>query len=86
MLTKQIWIGAYRTGPGTSDFAWTDGSIWKYSNWGLGHPDTASQNCVAANEENDGRWDDHDCYNTYQYLCQAQAVGYKGNRKNLVCD
>ena len=70
----KVFLGGYRTGPDT--FAWTDGSIWNYSNWGSGQPDTASHNCIIS--YGDGTWDDNPCSQSFAYVCQTQAASYKG--------
>ncbi|CAJ0568147.1 unnamed protein product, partial [Mesorhabditis spiculigera] len=39
LTTASTWVGAYRDGPGLSDFAWTDGTAFDYANWAATQPD-----------------------------------------------
>jgi len=55
------WIGGYRESPGSDTFLWSDGSPWRYTNWGAGQPNNVNgtQDFVATVGQNkDGEWDD----------------------------
>lgn len=42
-IDERIWIGASRTGPGVSDWEWSDGSVFGYTNWQEGEPNNSGE-------------------------------------------
>ena len=42
--TNALWIGLARFGPSISDFAWTSGEAFTYSNWAGGEPNNFGGN------------------------------------------
>jgi hypothetical protein len=53
-----LWIGLARTGPGPTDFAWTNGDAVTYTNWNGGEPNNAGGHENAVHTYTSGTWND----------------------------
>lgn len=57
-LGHSLWIGMARTGPGPTDFAWTNGDAVTYTNWSSGEPNNYGGNENSVHTYTDGTWND----------------------------
>lgn len=60
-----LWIGLYRTGPNTSDFAWTNGDAVTYTNWAGGEPNNCCGGEDYTHTYTTGEWNDLNNTNDY---------------------
>ena len=83
-----LWIGGSdRASEG--DWKWTDGSSWKFTNWGKlngiqqpGH--STGQNCLAYFIEN-RKWNDWVCFKETRFLCSKKLCSGKHFKSIQVC-
>ena len=59
-----LWLGLSRTGPGPTDFAWTNGDAVTYTNWNGGEPNNAGGHENAVHTYTSGTWNDLPSDNT----------------------
>ncbi|CAJ0563877.1 unnamed protein product, partial [Mesorhabditis spiculigera] len=85
--TACTWIGGKRTGPGKTDFVWTDGTKWDYTKWADNQPDNYGPEgqpwvqiyTTRHNEYGDvdsrylNKWDDIYDKNGYNAVCKKPA-------------
>ncbi|XP_047444007.1 macrophage mannose receptor 1-like [Mugil cephalus] len=58
------WIGLFR-----DSWKWTDGRSSTFNYWRVGQPNGNQENCVFANFENSGKWDDWTCDKKIAFIC-----------------
>ncbi|XP_041088452.1 lectin-like [Polyodon spathula] len=68
---NRVWLGGFELFRGTK-FAWTDGSMWDYSNWLSNWPRYFNMACVELNWGATGKWSDHSCYLKKAFVCEHQ--------------
>ena len=70
--SSNFWIGLNDKSNETL-FRWSDGSIFKYSDWAEMQPDNGAeweeQDCVQMWREKEFKWDDDPCFKTKKYIC-----------------
>ncbi len=60
-----LWIGFHRTGPNSSDFAWTNGDAVTFTNWAGGEPNNCCNGEDYTHTYTNGQWNDLDNFNDY---------------------
>ncbi|PIO55231.1 lectin C-type domain protein [Teladorsagia circumcincta] len=82
------WIGLWQAGyPLSTQWAWTDGTSFDYSNWAAGEPNNADGNehCVQIYSDHEGtdpskdtqfqKWNDYYCSDSMRaYVCKKPAL------------
>jgi len=70
-LTQYVWIGANTEKFGLN-WAWTDGSYFKYSNWGSGQPNQSggAQHCMDLLASSGRKWNDNQCHKKVDSVCK----------------
>jgi hypothetical protein len=69
-LDVSIWLGGSDRAT-ANVFAWTDGSLVSFSNWGPSQPDAfPDQNCIEKRQEQGEPWYDQFCSNLLFYVCE----------------
>jgi len=68
-----LWIGFLRNGPGTTDFAWTNGDAVTYTNWNGGEPNNCCGGEAYTHTYTSGTWND-----------LANDSGYAGDKFGVV--
>ena len=55
----------------SAGYKWTDGSVYRYKNWGAGEPNDflGTDDCVEYNK-NPGYWNDNNCYVAKPFVCK----------------
>ncbi|XP_070540818.1 uncharacterized protein [Ptychodera flava] len=68
-----VWIGVHDQ-DSENEFKYTTGEPATYFAWQVNQPNddimTEDQDCVAAFRSNNGRWEDKNCDDEYQYICE----------------
>ena len=66
----RTWLGGYQED--SEVWQWTDGSQWKYVNWGRRQPDNNQgiEHYLHTNFEKRGMWNDHKETMRYKFICQ----------------
>jgi len=70
---REVWMGA--TDSLTEDvFVWTSGEPFTFTYWAGGQPDngSGSEDCVLMRAGSGGRWNDDQCGNDHDYVCEHQ--------------
>ena len=54
------------------EFLWSDRSAVEYINWDKLNSDYSwrSKDCASVKKDNDGRWRDQSCFNSFSYICK----------------
>ena len=71
--SNYLWIGLHDQDM-EGNFRWqTDGAELSYTNWEVNQPNDygAGQDCVGL-YKTANKWEDAECFLTYEYLCQAE--------------
>ena len=63
-----MWIGG--TLVDYPNWVWSDGSNWEYENWLSDQPDYGSQDSIAMDAGNGGRWRDLENSETKYFVCR----------------
>ena len=87
-LTNEIiWIGGYRKEDEKNVWGWTDGSPWKYSNWGAGEPnnDKGIEDHIDMNWGGAGLWNDEKEDVEIPFVCQRCQSGWQYYLQNKKC-
>ena len=70
------WLGGRRDPGNHSNFLWSDGTPWDYSNWEEGQPSNIpgrSEDCVHLwNINHRHQWDDQPCYVVVSFVCKKK--------------
>jgi hypothetical protein len=76
--TQGLHIGAFQapgTGEPNSDWQWTSGEAFTYSNWSGGEPnDLGGEDYVSMNWGSNGSWNDHNGGPGYRGLMEFEAI------------
>ena len=71
---SKVWLGGHSTCPGCSDWTWTDGRAWSFTNWAGPEPNNAGgpEDCVEVGHYASERelWNDWSCGNKIPFICQ----------------
>ncbi|XP_041840353.1 ladderlectin-like [Melanotaenia boesemani] len=71
-----VWIGLYRYKE------WSDGSNSLFQYWANGQPDSGSQQCVAAEFGDSGKWSDEDCSQSLPFICYTPTANFRLSGKD----
>ncbi|XP_050926951.1 lectin-like [Lates calcarifer] len=77
--TPEVWIGLFR-----DSWKWSDGSNSSFRYWITGEPNGGTENCVAANFNNSGKWEDQHCGQRRAFICYSPPVSKKVVRVRLM--
>ncbi|XP_070702759.1 lactose-binding lectin l-2-like [Pempheris klunzingeri] len=69
------WIGLSDTQK-ERGWMWSDGSAVKFVFWSAGQPDNSGNNedCVHSNFGTDVKWNDHQCSQTFTFVCASRRI------------
>ncbi|XP_025757665.1 macrophage mannose receptor 1-like isoform X1 [Oreochromis niloticus] len=76
-----VWIGLFR-----ESWKWTDGSKPSYIYWKTNEPNNkiGAESCVAANFEDNAKWEDWNCDSKKEFVCNVAPVYKEVVRVNLI--
>ncbi|KAM8810847.1 macrophage mannose receptor 1-like [Eudromia elegans] len=71
--TQAFWIGLFHLNP-DEGYAWIDGSPAAYQYWAEDEPNNyqGSEHCVMFNKSPQMRWNDLNCENSLNWICEAE--------------
>lgn len=52
------------------EFLWSDRSAVEYINWDKFNSYYSWRDCASVKKDNEGRWRDQSCYNSFSYICK----------------
>lgn len=67
-----MYMGLVRTGPGPSDFVWSDGTPFVFTNWNGGEPSGGNENCVEMLDS--GKWNDIPSADQRTHMCEKPCA------------
>jgi hypothetical protein len=71
--STDYWIGASKGALGGTDWTWSDGTKFSYTNWAKGNYSSASTECGALNVLT-AKWYQLDCGTYLPYICKVPSV------------
>ncbi|KAJ0003258.1 hypothetical protein NQD34_008356, partial [Periophthalmus magnuspinnatus] len=74
-MQSNTWIGLSDLHKEAA-WMWSDGSPVDFELWGSGQPDNAGalEDCVALNLEDEAKWNDSRCFNTFPFICASHKL------------
>ncbi|XP_039878716.1 C-type mannose receptor 2-like [Simochromis diagramma] len=77
----RVWIGLFR-----ESWKWTDGSNSSFTYWKTNEPNgkNGAETCVAANLEENAKWEDWNCDSQKEFVCNVAPVYKEVVKVNLI--
>ena len=78
------WLGGQRDPLNLTNWVWSDGTAWDYTNWLTGQPDNWNNNERCAHMSTSHKWNDFACSDQRTFVCKQTfgfiiAGGYSGS-------